>query len=170
MSGLDDLTDLAPPCRPAVVGPLPRQETRGPKPRKPLPRSNPKRLAERREAQDGPQAALCRRRPCCLCGRRPAVPHHVRTKGAGGLDSDCAPVCLWCHDAIHTQGTSAVEKKHGVKLEEVADALAAELAARPEHDCEAHAVLREDASKLASRYVCDRCGYVLPDEQEGGES
>lgn len=77
------------------------------------------------------------------------------------------PLDAACHYVVHTEGAAALEEVAGIVLEEVAAQLARELAAKPAHDCEDHAVLREDARTLASRYVCDRCGFVLPDEQEG---
>lgn len=41
--------------------------------------------------------------PCLACGRRPAVPAHVKSKGSGGPDEpfNLIPLCNRCH--IETQ-------------------------------------------------------------------
>lgn len=115
------------------------------------------------------QADACRKRSCLVarCRNWPCVPHHVRTRGAGGKDADTVPLCWEHHEAAHGPG---FEEKHGLDLAEEAAKLGAELERRRGHDCEAFAVLREDASKESSRYVCDRCGCVLPDAQEGPDA
>lgn len=166
---LSDLRDIAPapPRRP--VGPLPRPSPEPKKPRTPIKPRNEPRLKKLHAEAFGAQAALCRRRPCLVRGcRGRTVPHHVRPRGMGGVhgkDCDTVPLC-WEHHELAHRDLEAL----GLTLEELqeaAAALAAELAARPAHDCEAFAVLREDGRTLSSRYVCQRCGYVLPDEQEG---
>lgn len=73
--------------------------------RSPLRRRNPERAAALRAAAFGRQAELCRRSPCCSCGAPPpSDPDHVRTRGAGGRDQDCVPLCRACHQERHAQG------------------------------------------------------------------
>lgn len=165
--GLSDLRDLAPGPQPPPVGPLPRPLPRPAKPRTPLKPRNESRARARHAEAFGEQAALCRRRACSVpgCRVRPCVPHHETSRGAGGDDSSCVPLCWPHHEECH-RGQLTFERVHGIDLGEIAAALAAELAARPEHDCLTYALLREDEKTLTSRYVCQRCGYVLPDEQE----
>lgn len=68
---------------------------------------NARRLKRLRSAQFGPQAALCRTMPCCACHKpAPSDPHHLKTRGAGGDDSFCIPLCRFCHDALHHDGPS----------------------------------------------------------------
>ena len=87
-------------------------------------RVNRKRLAARRAEQFGPQAEWCRTLPCCVCGRKPpSDPHHIVSRGAGGSDRDCVPLCRDCHTEIHTIGRDSFEAKHNVNLRAVAEAL-----------------------------------------------
>lgn len=177
MSAPTWLKKIAPPPPPRDPGPIKRAkvERKPPKPKKPrtpLPKENPERKAALKAVQEGPQFALCKKRPCCACKRawRPTTGHHVLSRGAQGRDEDCAPLCAECHAIVHGEGESGLAKRYpGLDLEAEADALAALLEAKP-HDCLAFAILREDAKTLLSRYVCDRCGYVLPDEQEGEDA
>jgi hypothetical protein len=116
----------------------------------------------------GPQAAACRRRPCTVPGCRvhPCVPHHTRSRGAGGKD-DCTIGLCWDHHAFaHDHGLKAFEERFGVDLVAAAAQLAAELAARPAHDCLERVVLREDASRMRSVYVCDRCGTEVQEDED----
>ena len=161
MSDLSDLRDLAPRPQP-VTGPIERQRPKEPKPRKQLPKRNEKRLASRREFAFGPQSEACRKRPCCVpgCRRWPSVPHHSRSRGAGGEDRHCVPLC-WEHHSEAHDGHDL-----GVDFEAEAEKLAAELARRTGHDCEKHAKLVEHEPTLTSRYRCTLCGYLLPEEQE----
>ena len=45
--------------------------------------------------------------PCCACnvnrlhGRAQSDPHHMRSKGAGGSDLTCIPLCRKHHTEIH---------------------------------------------------------------------
>lgn len=75
--------------------------------RTPLRKRNARRLRRLRAVQFGPQAALCRRLPCCACGHVPSDPHHLKARGFGGVksdDSQCVPLCRVCHTAVHTRG------------------------------------------------------------------
>lgn len=81
---------------------------------------NPKRLAKLRASQFGPQAALCRTMPCCCCkAPPPSDPHHLKSRGAGGDDSFCVPLCRRCHQAVHTQGAEQWFYLRHVKPEDV---------------------------------------------------
>lgn len=156
--------------KPVPAGPLDRPAPRQPKPPKPLKARNEKRAAKRHAESFGDQAALCRRRACSVpgCRVRPCVPHHETSRGAGGKDSACVPLCWPHHDECH-HGQLTFERAHGIDLGEIAAGLAAELEARPAHDCEEHARLIEDGTPGRERsfYRCEKCGYVLPDEQDG---
>lgn len=164
---MSDLARRFPP-RKEGPGPLERPAPRLKKPPQPIRARNEKRAAERNAESFGEQAALCRRRPCSVpgCRNRPSVPHHTRSRGAGGGDDSCAPVCWEHHCHVHDQGLKAFEERFGVDLVEAAAQLAAELERKKGHDCEAHARLVEHEPSLTSRYRCTVCNYVLPDEQE----
>ena len=81
---------------------------------------NHKRLKKRRATQFGPQAAWCRRAPCCGCGWIPGKvdndPSHVKTRGAGGLDRDTVPMCRKCHDRMGQIGVLSWQREVGVSL------------------------------------------------------
>lgn len=165
---LSDLRDLAPGPQPRPVGPIPRPAPEPKKPPTPIKPRNEPRLKKLHAEAFGEQAALCRRRPCLVRGcRARTVPHHVRPRGMGcvhGKDSDTVPLC-WEHHEVAHRDLEAL----GLTLEELqaeAEKLAAELAARPAHDCEQYARLVEREPGLVSFYRCERCGHRLPDEQE----
>lgn len=95
-------------------GPPPQRKTR-------LRPVNPERRANLRAVQFGPQAALCRRLPCCVCGSRPTHAHHVVSRGAGGEDRHTVPLCWSCHGLVHRLGRETFERRHApVKLRVVA--------------------------------------------------
>ncbi len=68
--------------------------------------------------------------PCLVCNRFPVHAHHVKTRGAGGGDDQCVPLCPDHHvmsgQAIHRLGVKTFEARFGVSL----SGLAAELFAR----------------------------------------
>lgn len=160
---------VGPRAEPA--GQLERDPPRQKKPPTPIKPRNAKRAAARHAEAFAEQASLCRRRACLVpgCRVRPCVPHHERSRGAGGNDSSTVPLCWPHHDEAH-HGQKTFEARYGLDLEHEAAKLAAELAARPAHDCEDYAVLRENAATLASRYLCGRCGGAIPDEQDGEDA
>jgi hypothetical protein len=43
-------------------------------------------------------------------------PHHVRSRGGGGRDCDCVPICRTHHNEGHTIGWATFQKKYGVRL------------------------------------------------------
>lgn len=90
----------------------------------------------RRELQDGEQAALVQRLPCCSCRRAdfdlalarlaPAIltgaadllpiseAHHEPTRAAGGTDRDTLPLCTECHRRRHDTGRRTFWGRAGV--------------------------------------------------------
>lgn len=78
------------------------------------------RARRKKRRQFGSQADLCRMLPCCGCRpfdfavaisqviggvdptdfRRLSDPDHWRTRGAGGTDEDCIPLCAQCHAKV----------------------------------------------------------------------
>ena len=89
--------------------------------RTPLRRTNRKRLAKRRLLQFGPQADACRRAHCIGCfAPPPCEPHHILSRGAGGLDADCIPLCRGCHRELHSVGRTLFETRHFVDLQATA--------------------------------------------------
>ena len=47
--------------------------------------------------------------PCCVCGRMPSDPHHVKEKGKGGIclkpsDLNCIPLCRLHHQEGESPG------------------------------------------------------------------
>jgi hypothetical protein len=170
-ASLSDLRDIAPRPTPTPPGPIARPAPRLKKPPQPIKPRNEKRARERQAEAFGEQAAVCRRRACLVlgCRMRPSVPHHALSRGARGSDEHTVPLCWVHHEEAH-HGQKTFEERHGLDLLAAAKALAAELAARPAHDCEAFAVLRENTATLDSRYVCGRCAAPIPDEQEDDEA
>tara|TARA_Y100000310_G_scaffold338946_1_gene430081 strand:- start:643 stop:990 length:348 start_codon:yes stop_codon:yes gene_type:complete len=47
--------------------------------------------------------------------------HHVKTKGAGGLDNQTVPLCNFHHGELHTTGRDTFEGKYGVNLANLAE-------------------------------------------------
>lgn len=60
--------------------------------------------------------------PCAISHCYPAYPvhaHHVKTRGAGGSDMTCIPLCPMHHQMIHTIGIRSFEKKFEIDLEQM---------------------------------------------------
>lgn len=116
-------------------------------------RRNPERAAKRRAEAFGEQAGFCRMMPCAVCGnwgleryREYAMrhaerdfglaftdvsdPHHVPTRGAGGVDKDTVPLCREHHREWHDIGEQSFDAKYGVNLRAVAKAIHDELTAQ----------------------------------------
>lgn len=150
---------LSPPAQLVPV----REPSRG------LRRRNEERQKRVKPLQFAEQAARCRNAPCACCGRKGASqPHHWPTIAAGGLDADTCPLCPDCHDAFHLAGSpEAFLVSHGCDVIEAIKAMRR----KPDHDCEAFAVLVEDGrpGREVSVYVCQRCRKALPDEQPDPE-
>lgn len=51
---------------------------------------------------------------CCICGSRPTDPCHVRSRGAGGPDTDwnVIPMCRKHHSEQHQSGWGKFLKKY----------------------------------------------------------
>lgn len=74
--------------------------------RKPMPKRNEERHADRVAMKFGPQAEACRRLPCVACGHeptpeRPNDPHH---EPPDTTDAETVPLCRACHTRRHTVG------------------------------------------------------------------
>jgi len=90
---------------------------------------NQERLDRRRAKQFGPQSDLARSLPCCVCSADPpSDPHHVCSRGAGGVDADCVSLCRACHSELHRIGRRSFEWLHGIDLKAEARRLAKQLA------------------------------------------
>jgi hypothetical protein len=57
-----------------------------------------------------------RQLPCLVCGKWPVEAHHLRTRGSGGSDRTCVPLCLQHHAHLHFVGLRLFEKETGAKL------------------------------------------------------
>ena len=57
-------------------------------------------------------------KPCLVCGRGPSDPHHLKTRGAGGDDSDdnLIALCRVHHVEIHKIGRDTFIQKYNIKL------------------------------------------------------
>lgn len=121
-----------------------------------LKRVNKGRKARRDAEAFGEQAELCRSLPCVVClppgssdyyqgfaaaqiecelsgGRGygcQSDPHHIPTRGAGGVDKDTVPLCRVHHDEWHSTGEHTFAAKYDVDLRAVAAALHGELQKR----------------------------------------
>lgn len=88
---------------------------------------NQKRRAERLAEAFGEQADRCRNSPCCVCTvldvqqEGASDPHHIRSRGAGGSDEHCIPMCRTHHDAVHRQGRRTFWARVGLDPEHVAE-------------------------------------------------
>jgi len=84
----------------------------------PIKAVNTKRKARIDKETFGLQADYCRRQRCCCCyADPPSDPHHVRSRGAGGKDDECVPLCRECHSMLHAHGRSALEAKYSIDLD-----------------------------------------------------
>ena len=65
--------------------------------------------------------------PCCAprCFN-PSEPHHLITKGAGGHDYFCVPLCRNHHQEIGDCGRETFQKRHDINLWEVTTKLLVE--------------------------------------------
>lgn len=114
--------------------------------RTPMKRVNKERKARRDAEAFGEQAELCRRIPCVVCWDElfgqptgahlddPEIitpgcsePHHIPTRGAGGIDKDTVPLCRAHHQEWHDAGEQTFADKYGVDLRAVAASLCEEL-------------------------------------------
>lgn len=113
--------------------------------KKPMLSRNNARLKKRRAAQFGEQAAVSRVLPCCVCmpglfaagnlaetieraredGVRRSDPHHTLSRGAGGVDEHCVPLCRRHHNELDSpwSGPKTFEATHDINLRQLAAAL-----------------------------------------------
>ena len=106
--------------------------------RKPLPRAtkpmkrsrlnpiNRERRAKLHEVQFGAGDAYAnwlRSLGCVVCGRGSAGCHHVKSRGAGGKESDQVPLCAPCHHLVHHVGAETFPQRYGIDLRMEADRL-----------------------------------------------
>lgn len=65
-----------------------------------------------------------RKQKCCACnthiiGRKPETdPHHVKSKGAGGSDLTCIPLCRKHHTEIHWSAVK-FQVKYNIDLKSI---------------------------------------------------
>jgi hypothetical protein len=108
------------------------------------------RAKRRRAEQFADQADLCRVLPCVVCfrprrydrsfiasvlvgrsvgwfTREQSEPHHAKTRGAGGGDTDTVPLCRSHHRKFHDMGEQSFTERYGIDCREVAALIAAEL-------------------------------------------
>lgn len=101
----------------AVEPPAPAKPRFGQGPRRPLPRENRDRLAERRAVQFSAQSRLARLLPCAACqARPPSEAAHMRSRGAWGSDRDVLPLCSLHHDEQERLGTDTFEVTYRLNL------------------------------------------------------
>ena len=74
--------------------------------------------------QFGPQSRMCRFLPCCVpnCART-SEPAHVLSRGAGGKDDQCVPLCRRHHEEQHARGIESFQERHGLSLDVVRGAM-----------------------------------------------
>lgn len=58
---------------------------------------------------------------CCLVGILCAgdtVHHHTKTKGSGGSDFSCVPLCVKHHTEVHSIGTKTFQEKYNLDFQQ----------------------------------------------------
>lgn len=52
----------------------------------------------------------------CLICRKLAERHHIKTRGAGGMDDDfnIMPLCRYCHLLVHSIGLTSFSKRYQI--------------------------------------------------------
>lgn len=99
----------------------PLRSNSGLKTKTPIRPKNPKRAAKLRKKQfGGAYRDLIVSLGCCVCGRSPSEPAHVKSRGAGGTAKDMVPLCSEHHREQHQIGIRSFERKHGIDLAELA--------------------------------------------------
>lgn len=87
-----------------------------------IPKVKRKRQKTGREPLRSPEhRAWVRMWQCLIClASAPNHAHHVKTKGAGGGDEWCVPLCAQHHSEIHNIGRDTFAKKYGMQLKRAA--------------------------------------------------
>lgn len=89
-----------------------------------------------KRVQDDPYREYVRSHPCCACPRGLASePHHLKSKGSGGDDYFCVPLCRYCHQEIETVGRQTFQDRKGINLWEVCAKLLVEWMKREDNQC-----------------------------------
>ena len=103
-------------------GPLKRSGFAGFKKREPIRLVNRARKKKRNAEAFGVQAQFCRESDCCVpdCLVTPCDPAHVVSRGAGGKDRHCVPLCRHHHRQQHDKGMRTFERLHGINLTAIA--------------------------------------------------
>jgi hypothetical protein len=57
-----------------------------------------------------------RKMDCLACGLSPCDPHHTVSRGAGGSDKTCIPLCREHHVEIHAIGIITFQEKYGLDI------------------------------------------------------
>lgn len=57
-----------------------------------------------------------REHDCVVCGRHEVDAHHLDSRGSGGSDYSCVPLCRRCHDEYHQRGRATFESDHSILL------------------------------------------------------
>lgn len=55
-----------------------------------------------------------KKKPCTVCARFPAEPHHIITRAAGGhdLEHNLMPLSRECHALVHSMGLNRFAEKY----------------------------------------------------------
>lgn len=57
-----------------------------------------------------------REQNCIVCGTHPVDPHHLKSRGSGGDDYTCVPLCRTCHSVYHSDGLTRFQEKFNVNV------------------------------------------------------
>jgi len=142
-------------------------------PRAPLNKVNRERKARVNATTFSDQSRLVRTLPCCACGKRPpSDPAHERSRGAGGKDRDCVPLCSGvhgCHRRQHDQGILTFEaaQTEGFAIGNVRCATLAEVASYAADMVRDHLCHEYPEQEKAGSIRCIVCHEPIHGEHEG---
>ena len=71
-------------------------------------------LPKPRRVEDEAYLAYLRQLPCTACQKTPAEPHHLESRGSGGSDYTCLPLCREHHAEFHSRGNKTASATHGM--------------------------------------------------------
>jgi hypothetical protein len=77
-------------------------------------------FSERRRRIAEDYLSFLRSKPCLLCDRRDAVPHHLVCRKWRETTRDdflCLPACSRCHAEIHSLGLARALERHGMQMQ-----------------------------------------------------
>jgi hypothetical protein len=79
-----------------------------------------RRKKPRRTAREIDEAYLdfVRMQPCAVpsCEAKPVHPHHLKSRGAGGSDYTCIPLCWLHHTEVHTISLTSFESRYSIEM------------------------------------------------------